>query len=243
MLPSTSACMEEPGAARPHRRGLQINAASLDNSAALRTFLHHSFVSLHTQMDGACSIHALLGQADATRVLTHPDPREWIRSTLHRAGCFNDIAVACRAAGHEQAWIDVISSIGSELLIPCLRGDVSEESACFVDCLRRLNPDLLTEAMAVMHVTEERKSARALAKANVLRLAMVFFSRGREANLVRPLATTLGLLPGDFHEPVVSQQRDGRSMVAGSNLSFPSDGPLTEFQAFLDRRSCFDGVR
>ena len=119
---------------------------SVDDRECWRPYLGGNVISLCTTGDGACSIHGLVGVPDGLQVLTHPNPRGWINSILLGAGSFADVATLCATAGQEQVWTNVTASIGNELLLPWIRGDQSNESACFMQSLQRSKPELCQEA-------------------------------------------------------------------------------------------------
>ena len=114
---------------------LRIKSDTIDGRDCWEPFLRGNLKEMATTGDGTCSIHSLVCEIDSFERLTHPNPRGWINNIIVGAGRFSDVATLCAAVGQEQLWTNVISSIGNELLLPWLRGDESNESVCFIDCL------------------------------------------------------------------------------------------------------------
>ena len=203
---------------------LSIKNDTLDRRECWEPFLRSNLKELPTTGDGACSIHSLVGEIDGFGMLTHPNPRGWIRNIFQAVGRFSDIATLCAGVGQQQLWMNVLSSIGNELLLPGLHvlraavgdeqvrrhvlfnlgnesflqrlcGDLTNESSCFIECLLIQCPDLYNESVEQMRLTEQREHVREIAKAQVVQLATAFFTRRHELTLVKPLSEALGHTP------------------------------------------------
>jgi len=122
-------------------------------------------------------------------------------------------------------------------------GDASSKARCLTQCIRISNPALWTDCCNALRLTDDTMRRRAAAKAKVLNLAKRFFNQANRITMIEPVAMVLGLLPGDFQEPVMFARADGTLQVVGSEQAWPADAPVVKFEALFDTRDCFDGVR
>ncbi len=222
---------------------LTIDRRSLDDNFYWRRVCVDGWRSMRTRGDGACSIHAALGELTEVGELAHPRPRTWIQQILERAGSYAYVQARCARAGLGMIWEDIAASLPNEFLLPWCAGEESTEAECFVTALSRLQPELLATCLNAVQHTEARVASHARAKAEVISQARNFFTRQNELTYIESLALMLGHVPGEFHSPPYFLNGAGDPLVVGTQQSFPDDGPHTKYEALFDPRTCFDAIR
>ena len=139
--------------AKINLRGLSLDA-DLGEAARLRPYCTNKFQSLHTNGDGACSIHALVGTPTFNAALGAAElfavgARSWISETMTSVGDFNSIQEFCRAHKMTGILTHICELIGSEMIWAHLRGTISGESAreaqIFMQYLKMNDPKLLED--------------------------------------------------------------------------------------------------
>ena len=141
--------------------------------------------------------------------------------------------------------------------------------AHFIECLERINSALPEETRAYWreHVVLEHRMRDA--KERLLLSCRSFFVDECEETLIRPLATTLGLVPDarnirafsraeldevithsdsqagcEWLEAAYTIDSQGTFLVRATQDIFPvADGPNCKYAALFDKRSLFDGLR
>ena len=131
-------------------RGLSLDGG-LGDAESLRPYCAKKFQSLHTNSNGACSIHALVGMPIHNARLGCVElfavgARKWI---LDRVGDFGHVQEFCRTHNMTAELSHICELIGSEMIWGHLRGVISHESAreaqIFMQRLKMNDPKLLQE--------------------------------------------------------------------------------------------------
>ncbi len=82
--------------------------------------------SLATNGNGACAIHAAIGEVNAIGELFKTDARTWIGQVLARLPQLSDVMLCCRARGLETVY-DRVSTLIADLVLEYTRGVVHSE--------------------------------------------------------------------------------------------------------------------
>ena len=191
-VPKTTAGTSATGRQADPKCGRNAYAAGRTTTSVLRvdrsTLNVHEYWNAHagltmralsTMADGACSVHAVVGNARGGRI-QHADPRGWIRNVLAAAGSFADVAAMCQTLQHSSVWNAITSTLENELLLSFVRGVADTEAQCFGEHLLRLHSDVITETLEAMHVDSNIQMRRQAAQAAAQRSARQF---SRPANI------------------------------------------------------------
>ena len=228
---------------------------------AMARFIGERFSPLETSGDGACSLHAVFGSAANTGRLFAPEARRRARRLLGPS--MSDAADRGGQSGAET----IGASLWSEFLIPFQEGSGGAEAIIFVNSLKKMLPELFTEAFEKWRLSKEFEGRLQIARQERHCASRDFFTYANEVHLVRHVALYLGLVPNtneirgltrdeldqvilaeegfntNFLEEAFSVHDGGLRLVRGSRDVFPPDGPSCKYTALFDARPCFDALR
>ena len=154
-----------------------------------------SFVPMHTNGDGACSVHAAWGEARATSAghweLWCEDARVKIRSLLD-----DDVQAVRASVNHNEFFdMDILSIPWEELFVPVMQGHGDSEGRAFVESLKKRNNPLFEQAKNFLEKRDCDTHEVNKKRADLRRKSREFFHKTLEAEVVRKLAEAFSLVP------------------------------------------------
>ena len=156
------------------------------------------------------------------------------------------------------------ASLWKEFMVPYFQREGENEARFFAEALEARDSELLSEAREHWQRGKEAENRLRPAREELRVASRSFFSLENEKVLVRPVAITLGYIPGavdvlrssraeldqaiDGHEPSLLGKaffvdRQGVRRVCGTQAIFPENGPICKYCALFDHRECFDALR
>ena len=243
--------------------------AGKDSKLSMEVVLNQVFASLHTNGDGACALHSLLGVPHygvAGWELKARDARSLVIPLFGHS--LDQLRYERREA---LLLMEIEVALLHELLLPCLENDPAAEgeSAIFFRTLAAMAPDLISEIRQVRRDLDIFNRNKDTAKTRRLEASKALFEVQHEKHLVRPLAQIVGDLPcgEDFlnmsreqldasmsshnhectellQEAMCSDHR-GKTYVAGSypRASLSMCTPVSKYAALFDQRLEFESIR
>ena len=229
------------------KQNLRVVAASLSDDAYWSHIdTSRSAHSLVTNGNGACAIHAVIGEVDAFGELFRPDARAWIGQVLAQFPRLSDVKSHCRARGVEMAHHRV-STLIADLVLEYTRGVAHSEQLLLAKTISELDVESGSNVWAgiygALQTDGAHVRARALAKREVLDSAREhFFLQENSLSLIEPLSAILGYSEV-FHEPAYWQKQDGSFYVRGTQHARPEGSAFTWGACLYDQRHEFDELR
>ena len=101
--------------------------------------------------DGACAVHAVLGDINNDACVKYRDPREWVRSILKHFETVEDCKTTLKDHVEEfeaeEMMQRALSVIEHELLEELLKFNPSKEAECLRDCIFDNNEESILEEL------------------------------------------------------------------------------------------------
>ena len=132
-----------------------------------------------------------------------------------------------------------------ELLLPHIRGEISEESSAFMETLLSTDPGLIEEVMEYDSSHDLLRQDQDESKGLVLDLLRHLFQPQYKESVILPVAVRLGMFPGEFSGSAYDMNVHGEKHVRGTwpRVPQPVDAPESKMEALFDLRPCFDALR
>ena len=221
----------------------------------LASYIHRSgdtvdrYRSLRTCGDGACGIHAIVGDSTAEGFIKAAAPRTWVSELVHRCtdptSTLQYLATQVGAARAKHAVENILLAGHCESLLRDASGsNPTDEARVLEDCLlSERQTDLLEECRRMQQEQSSNHEVRENLKAKLLPLLRCLFREDLKDSLLRSVAIKRQCLPGEFDAPPFYESADGRLLVLVSKVPVPANCPQTKFDALFDPAPCFDMLR
>jgi hypothetical protein len=153
-----------------------------------------------------------------------------------------------------EGYEDLQKHFWEEFALTHLKGSASAEADVFWKTMCQRQPNVSRDARDQFHRYQQSLQDSQRIKEQVLDDSLQFFT-DRSKPLVQMLAVEIGFMPNpDVAIDAVhlqSQSFEGHSSVCDSSgfikglkrVAFPTDGPMSKFEALFDRRPIFNAIR
>ncbi|OLQ05533.1 60S ribosomal protein L15 [Symbiodinium microadriaticum] len=191
----------------------------------------HSLRSVRTLGDGACALHAVFGEMNEDGYLECPQPREL---ALH--------ALDAVLQGEDAHAVRLRKNLWRELACPAIcSSNASPEARLFWQVFVEKHPEAATLAQEAAG-READLALQASKRLEALTEACRSFFLGSSWDCVQQFCSTIGYMDQEANQPCF-EVRQGRSIVKGTQLELPSEGPKTKIEAVRNEANIFDSLR
>ena len=210
------------------------------------------YKSLKTMDDGACAVHAVLGDINNDACVKYRDPREWVRSILKHFETVEDCKTTLKDHVEEfeaeEMMQRALSVIEHELLEELLKFNPSKEAECLRDCIFHNNEESILEELRQTRENYEKSCIDLDQKKLELKMQlrslfthpsskMIMKSIAEKEDLLRPDGT------GEFDSESFYYSQDVM-MVKCTQKPWPEDTPvLSKYEVLFEPAPVFDGLR
>ena len=178
-----------------------------------------SLRSVRTLGDGACALHAVFGEMNEDGYLECPQPREL---ALH--------ALDTVLQGEDAHAVRLRKNLWRELACPAIcSSNASPEARLFWQVFVEKHPEAAILAQEAAG-READLALQASKRLEALTEACRSFFLGSSWDCVQQFCSTIGYMDQEANQPCF-EVRQGRSIVKGTQLELPSEGPKTKIEA------------